>query len=77
MSIIPIITAKEMVSVLLKAGFKIIRQEGSHIRFHHSVKKKSTTVALHIGDITRKVLKKILTQADISVDEFLKLLGKK
>ncbi len=51
----PIVSAKEMVTVLLKAGFKIIRQKGSHIRFHHPLTDKSTTVAMHAGDLTREL----------------------
>ncbi|MBI2052171.1 MAG: type II toxin-antitoxin system HicA family toxin [Candidatus Sungbacteria bacterium] len=54
MSIIPIVSAQEMVAVLLKAGLKIIRQKGSHIRFHHPLTGKSTTVAMHVGDLTKK-----------------------
>ena len=77
MSIIPIISAKEMVPILLKAGFKIIRQKGSHVRFHNPANGRSTTVAMHVGGLTRKIIKVILNQSDISVEEFLKLLGKK
>ena len=77
MSIIPIITPNELLAVLLKAGFKIIRQKGSHIRFHNPSTGRSTTVAMHVGDLTRKLIKDILNQSDISAEEFLELLGKK
>lgn len=76
MSIIPIVSAREMVTVLLKAGFKIIRQKGSHIRFNHPVTGRSTTVAMHIGDLTRKVVKQILFQSGISNKDFVELLKK-
>ena len=76
MSIIPIVSAREMVVVLLKAGLKIIRQKGSHIRFYHPLTGKSTTVAMHAGDLTRKVIKQILSQSGISNKNFIELLKK-
>lgn len=76
MSIIPILTPSELLLVLLKAGFKIIRQKGSHIRITHPVTGKSTTIAMHAKDFSRGMTLKILNQAGISTKEFLKLLGK-
>jgi len=76
MSIIPIITAKQLLSVLLKTGFQIARQKGSHIRLENIITKKSTTVPLHTGDLSRKMISQILKQAGVSVSDFLKILGK-
>jgi predicted RNA binding protein YcfA (HicA-like mRNA interferase family) len=77
MSIIPILTPRELLSVLLKAGFKIIRQKGSHIRIAHPITGKTTTIAMHAKDFSRNMTLKILRQAGISTKEFLKLLGKR
>ena len=76
MSIIPILTPSELLSVLLKAGFKIIRQKGSHIRIEHPATKKSTTIAMHAKHFSRGMTLEILRQAGVSTIEFLKLLGK-
>lgn len=76
MSIIPILTPKELLSILLKAGFRIVRQKGSHIWLTHPVAKKSTTIAIHAKDFSRKMISKILKQAGISVQELLHLLRK-
>ena len=76
MSIIPILTPSELLSVLLKAGFKIIRQKGNHVRVMHPATGKSTTIAMHAKDFSRPMTHKILDQAGISVKDFLKLLGK-
>lgn len=76
MSIIPILTPSELLSVLLKAGFKIIRQKGSHIRVTHPVTGKSTTIAMHAKDFSRGITLKILNQVGISTKDFLGLLGK-
>ena len=76
MSIIPILTPRELLSVLLKAGFNIIRQKGSHVRLMRPATKKSTTIAMHAKDFSRNMTLKILDQAGVSVKDFLKLLGK-
>lgn len=76
MSIIPIVSAKGLLNILLKAGFKVIRQKGSHIRLKHPVTKRTTTIPMHVGDLPRGLLINILRQAGISIRDFLKLLGK-
>ena len=35
MSILPMLKSSQVVKALLKVGFKIIRQSGSHIRLQH------------------------------------------
>jgi len=76
MSILPILRPKQLLAILLKAGFKIVRQKGSHIRLEHPLTGKSTTIALHAKDFSRKMISKILKQAGISIQEFLRLLKK-
>ena len=73
MSIIPILTARQILLLLLKAGFKIIGQKGSHIRLEHPITGKQTTVAMHARDLSRSLITRILKQAGISVQEFLRL----
>ena len=77
MSIVPVLKSAKLVRVLLKAGFKIIRQSGSHVRLQHfNDSARQTSVPLHNADIPRWLLKEILTQAKVSVRELLKLLKK-
>lgn len=76
MSIIPILAARVMLQVLLRAGFVVVRQVGSHLRLYHPVTQRSLTLAMHAGDLSRKMLTTILKQAGISIEQFLKLLGK-
>lgn len=76
MSIVPMMSAARMVTILLKAGFKIARQKGSHVRLEHPITKKATTVAMHAGDLSRDMVSKILKQAGLSVKVLLRLLGK-
>ena len=79
MSIIPILTARQLIKVLLKAGFKIVRQRGSHIHLEHIFDpSRITQVAIHTAKaLPRGAIMGILKQAKISVKELLRLLGKK
>ncbi|MEK7541645.1 MAG: type II toxin-antitoxin system HicA family toxin [Patescibacteria group bacterium] len=76
MSIIPILTPARMLALLLKAGFRVIRQKGSHIRLAHPRTGRATTIAMHAKDLSRDLILKILKQAGISVKDFLALLKK-
>jgi len=72
MSILPIFTAREVLRRLLRAGFRIVSQKGSHIKLFNAKTGKQTQVPLHPGDLGRKLITKILKQAGVSVEEFLK-----
>ena len=62
---------------LKKAGFILYRQaRGSHEIWYNPVTKRRTTVPNHPGnDIRKGTLKAILKEADISLEDFLKLIG--
>ena len=75
MSIIPVLKFRELIAVLLKAGFRIVRQTGSHVILRHSYDvTRHTVVPFHNKDIPRFLLTRILKQAKITVQQFLKLL---
>jgi len=77
MSIIPMLRSREVIGVLLKVGFKVVRQSGSHVRLRHILNPaRQTTIPIHNPDIPRSILLKILKQASISIKEFLGLLKK-
>lgn len=76
MSIVPIVGVRAMLRVLLRAGFTVVRQTGSHLRLLHPVTKRSLTLAIHAGDLSRKMISTILKRAGLSIATFLKLLGK-
>ncbi|MEK9179326.1 MAG: type II toxin-antitoxin system HicA family toxin [Patescibacteria group bacterium] len=78
MSILPILTAVKILQTLLRGGYYIIRQTASHVQLKHLKDPRIfVTVARHSRDITRKTLASILKQSRLSVEEFLRLLGKK
>ncbi len=63
----------EVMRVLEKLGFTRVHQSGSHRVYHH-VDGRWTTVPIHKGrDLGKGILRKILKDARISVDEFEKL----
>ncbi|HXK39123.1 MAG TPA: type II toxin-antitoxin system HicA family toxin [Candidatus Paceibacterota bacterium] len=73
MSIIPILAAREVLRRLLRAGFRQVSQKGSHVKLRHAVTGKETEVPMHPGDLGRNLIGKILKQAGISIERFLKL----
>jgi len=71
----PVIKAKNLVRALLRAGFYIHHQTGSHVRLLHSSRKDlRITIPMHNFDIPIETLQRILKQADLGVEDLLKLL---
>ena len=71
---LPKLTAKEIIFVLEKLGFSIVRQSGSH-KIYKNTEGKRATVPFHAGKILHpKVLKSIMKDADIDEDQLKKLL---
>jgi len=68
------ITAVELIKILSKIGFNVIRQEGSHVFLRHN-DGRTTVVPNHPGrKLDRGLLNKIIKKdIRISRDEFLKL----
>jgi predicted RNA binding protein YcfA (HicA-like mRNA interferase family) len=74
MGYIPVLKPAEIVSILQKLGFSEVRQKGSHKQFKHA-DGRFTTVPFHLGrDISPILLKQIIKDIEMTVDEFLKYL---
>jgi predicted RNA binding protein YcfA (HicA-like mRNA interferase family) len=71
---LPILSGREIIKILEKVGYSIIRQRGSHIRLSCS-NKKSITIPDH-KTINKSLLGKILRDTELSREEFRKLLRK-
>lgn len=73
MSKLPLLNAKEVSKILNKLGFKLKRQEGSHMFFEHE-DGRTTVIPNHGGEeIDRGLLNKIVKQdLKINREEFLK-----
>ncbi|MBI5189184.1 MAG: type II toxin-antitoxin system HicA family toxin [Nitrospirae bacterium] len=68
----PAVTSDEVVKVLRKIGFELLRQSGtSHAIFKRASDKKRVNVPVHSGKIIkRRTLKSIMDCAGITVEEF-------
>ena len=72
---LPVVTARKVVATLQRAGFYVHHQVGSHAQLKHPDRPDlRVTVPIHARDLPRPVLKNILRQAELSVDQFIKLL---
>jgi predicted RNA binding protein YcfA (HicA-like mRNA interferase family) len=71
MTPLPVVSGRECVNALQKAGFKIQRQTGSHVILQKGT--KTVSVPNH-KTLKRGTLRNILRQADLTVDEFMALL---
>jgi predicted RNA binding protein YcfA (HicA-like mRNA interferase family) len=73
---LPVLKPKEVIAALLRAGFYVHHQKGSHARLLHRIKPElHVTVPVHSKDIPPSLLKhRILKQANLSEEEFLELL---
>jgi predicted RNA binding protein YcfA (HicA-like mRNA interferase family) len=73
---LPALTAKQVIRALERAGFFIERSSGSHhLLVHRDDPRRRVTVAYHGSkDVPRGTLTNILRQAQLTVDELLRLL---
>jgi predicted RNA binding protein YcfA (HicA-like mRNA interferase family) len=69
MSRLPRLTGKELVRTLEALGFRVIRTRGSHLFLKHT-DGRATTVPVHSGEIIGPgLLRSILRDIDMSVQE--------
>lgn len=68
---LPILSSKDLIKIFEKTGYFVVRQKGSHMRMHHKTRDPVTIPNHKI--IGRGLLKKILRDSKISVDELIKL----
>jgi len=75
MSRLPSLTARKLVRALKRAGFVEDRQRGSHLIVVHPETMARTVVPIHPGRTIREpLLRAIVRDASLSVDEFIHLL---
>jgi len=73
MSRLPVISGRECVKALRKAGFVLARQRGSHMVLYRAEPPAQVTVPDH-KELDRGTLRSIIRQAGLSVEEFILLL---
>lgn len=74
MSKLQLIDAINLEKLLFKLEFTRIRQKGSHAFYRHD-DGRTTTIPFHTGkDLPRPLIRQILREISISVDEYNELL---
>jgi predicted RNA binding protein YcfA (HicA-like mRNA interferase family) len=74
MSSLRLLPARTVFKALKKAGFQMIRQRGSHTIWKHP-DGRTTVVPVHSGEpIGRGLLRKIISDMELTVSEFLELI---
>ena len=72
---IPAVTAQRLIKVLKKKGFYLDHVSGSHHIFYHPSGGLRASVPVHKGkDLGKGITISILKDADVTIEEFLKLL---
>jgi predicted RNA binding protein YcfA (HicA-like mRNA interferase family) len=69
---LPILKPRQVITALEKAGFRQVRQKGSHVQFKRG--NLLVTVPNHPGDLNPQVLRSILRQSQMTADEFIELM---
>lgn len=76
MSKLKLIDAQTMEKLLFLLGFKRIRQKGSHVFYGHP-DGRTTTVPHHKGRVlARPLIREILREIEVAVDEYAEYLEK-
>jgi len=72
---LPVISGSQAIKCFEKIGYQVVRQRGSHIRMHHKsdITKKPLTIPRH-RTLGKGLLRKLLRDAKLSIEEFVKLL---
>jgi predicted RNA binding protein YcfA (HicA-like mRNA interferase family) len=72
---LPSVTSKDVIRALGRAGFSVSRTTGGHCRLIHAADPaRKVTVPIHSGDLKRGTLRAIISQAGLTVAEFINLL---
>ncbi|MBV6477586.1 MAG: hypothetical protein HGGPFJEG_00325 [Ignavibacteria bacterium] len=69
----PTFTSKDVIRILERSGFKLIRTKGSHKIYRNEESKRITIVPFHRKDLPKGTLLEILKQAGIDRNEIRSL----
>lgn len=71
---LPLISGQKLIKILGKIGYQEVRQRGSHVRLVCPNRNPITVPDYRLID--RSLARKIIRDAELSVEEFIKLVGK-
>jgi predicted RNA binding protein YcfA (HicA-like mRNA interferase family) len=70
MSRLPVLSARKVIKILKKMGYRVHRQTGSHIHLWNPERKVLVTIPNH-PELAKGTLLSIIKQAKISKEEFI------
>ena len=75
MSGLPVISGRQAVAALERAGYQVVRQKGSHLRLRHPTdsSRQPVTVPDH-KELKSGTLRAIIRDAGFSIEEFRSLV---
>ena len=72
---LPVVSGKQLLKALTKLGYQIVRQKGNHARLTKKMEEREHHITVLMQTQLKKgTLKEILLRAEISLEEFVKLL---
>jgi len=74
MSVLPRISGREVVSVLVKIGYEKDRQKGSHIILRHLLPPYRRIVVPDHREVAKGTLRSIIRETGLTVEQFNSLL---
>lgn len=74
---LPVVSGKKLVKALRKNGYKVVRQRGSHVFIESPDGTCGSVIPVHGNeDLGLGLLKSILNDFGLEVDEILKMLNR-
>ena len=74
MSKVPSLSYRKIIKALERDNWTVVRQNGSHIRLEKKLTDETLKITVPAHKLKRTTLAKILKQAKIDLDDFLKLI---
>ena len=72
---LPVVSGKDVIRVLTRAGFFFVRQKGSHVRMKKQLLDTALNITIPLHDeLDRTTLRSIIRAAELTEEEFLHFL---
>ena len=75
MAKLPVVSGMDVIKVFVRAGWLLARQRGSHVSLKKAGVKVLLTVPLH-REVDPGVLRRLIRDAGMTVEEFVAVLGR-
>jgi len=69
-----VVSGREVIKLLTRIGFQVVGKKGSHVRLKKRNGKTFIVVVPDHSELAKGTLRSIIRRADLSVEEFVRLL---